>query len=166
MIVVNSDSYDSYMNFVKGYWFDNKVVDCGSIECNTTHDYSIEEIKKIYVYNNEKLNNNYLNDNRNNTNESEPTLSNNRRTNPEYKKPTDHNNKVSERRGGGKIGTNRKYDRKTTNKNIIIQESINSNNNEREMQQMRTESRIQTNDRRRDVLLDSFSKRLIRSSIN
>lgn len=60
MIGVTSDSYDSYMNFVKGYWFDNKVVDCGSIECNTTHDYSIEEIKKRYVTPSEKLNNLYL----------------------------------------------------------------------------------------------------------
>lgn len=81
MIGVTSDSYDSYMNFVKGYWFDNKVVDCGSIECNKSYDcsmeeikkdcvesnksydYSIEGIKKRYVYNNEKLNNYYLNNN-------------------------------------------------------------------------------------------------------
>lgn len=60
MIVVNSDSYESYQNFTKGYWFDNKVVDCGAIECNTTYDYSIEEIKKNYVTANEKLNNVYL----------------------------------------------------------------------------------------------------------
>ena len=84
MIGVTSDSYDSYMNFVKGYWFDNKVVDCGSIECNKSYDcsmeeikkdcveyakynksydYSIEGIKKRCVYNNEKLNNYYLNNN-------------------------------------------------------------------------------------------------------
>ena len=57
MIVVTSDSYASYQNFTKGYWFDNKVVDCGAIECNTTYDYSIEEIKNNYVTANEKLNN-------------------------------------------------------------------------------------------------------------
>ena len=50
MIVVTSDSYASYQNFTKGYWFDNKVVDCGAIECNTTYDYSIEEIIIFLVF--------------------------------------------------------------------------------------------------------------------
>lgn len=51
MIGVSSDSYESYMNFIKGYWFDNKVVDCSSmvsIECNKAYNSSIEEINNEY----------------------------------------------------------------------------------------------------------------------
>lgn len=47
MIGVSSDSYQSYTNFSKGYWFDNKVVDCSSIECNKKYDFSIKEMEEI-----------------------------------------------------------------------------------------------------------------------
>lgn len=68
MIGVSSDSYESYMNFIRGSWFDNKVVDCSlmgsigsieSIECNKKYSSSIEEINNEYKLKNKVVYNKY-----------------------------------------------------------------------------------------------------------
>jgi hypothetical protein len=153
MIVLNSDKY------VESYWMIDGVVECCELENIQNENLSHKEIKDIYEESFKKLNNNInTNNGIESINGNESYMSNNPRTYQTDRRTTNRKNKNKQGISRGKIRTMRECTGEEADQYIIIQKTINGDNNKRKVYKMPEKSRLQEYRERRCLLLDPFTK--------